>query len=190
MLPLLLVIAVGSVAIGVSAVQANASYSAGDPVGGNHAVADAAGVVCDICDIGNAIAYAAEGDYGNALLTLGAAIPVVGSLGKSLIKGFSNFAGAAKATKTGGNYLELVSDAQKIYPSKAGKLELHHITPKYLGGAANGALVPLDAAYHQMITNRFRVAYPYNYPKPNEVDLLGIMDKVYSEYPLPAGYTY
>lgn len=190
MLPLLLAIAVGSVAIGVSVAQANASYNAGDPVGGNHAVADAAGVVCDICDIGNAIAYAAEGDYGNALLTLGAAIPVVGSLGKSLIKGFSNMAGAAKAVKTGSNYLELVSDAQKIYPSKAGKLELHHITPKYLGGAANGALVPLDAAYHQMITNRFRVAYPYNYPKPNEVDLLGIMDKVYSEYPLPAGYTY
>jgi hypothetical protein len=83
---------------------------------------------------------------------------------------------------------DLVKAAQESYPKKAGLTELHHIAPKYLGGATNGALVPLDGAYHQVITNEFRSIYPYGLPTPGEARMLEIMKQVYSKYPLPLGY--
>jgi len=75
-----------------------------------------------------------------------------------------------------------------LYPKKAGLTELHHIAPKYLGGAKNGALVPLDGAYHQVITNEFRSLYQYGLPKPGQTKMFDIMKQVYSKYPLPPGY--
>lgn len=93
------------------------------------------------------------------------------------------------ATKGGVQYSDdLVKAAQKIYQNKAGKIELHHIIPKYLGGAKNGKLVPLDGAYHQQITNAFRKAWPYGQGKPNAVQLQKIIDDVYGQFPLPPGY--
>ena len=83
---------------------------------------------------------------------------------------------------------DLVKSAQKLYPNKAGKIELHHITPKYLGGAKNGPLVPLDGAYHQVITNEFRALWPYGKGVPSATELQNIMKQVYSKYPLPPGY--
>jgi len=67
----------------------------------------------------------------------------------------------------------------------AGKTQLHHITPKYLGGPANGPLIKLDAAYHQQITNAFRTEWGYGLGKPSEAKLLEIMNTVYSKFPLP-----
>lgn len=83
---------------------------------------------------------------------------------------------------------DLVKAAQKLYPNKAGKIELHHITPKYLGGAKNGPLVPLDASYHQVITNEFRALWSYGKGVPSASELQNIMKQVYSKYPLPTGY--
>ncbi|SEK63850.1 DUF6443 domain-containing protein [Parapedobacter koreensis] len=86
---------------------------------------------------------------------------------------------------------DLVKAAQKAYPELAGKTQLHHITPKYLGGAANGPLVPLDAAYHQQITNAFRQAWPYGQGVIKDPVLIKqIMDQVYKRFPLPPGYGY
>jgi hypothetical protein len=85
---------------------------------------------------------------------------------------------------------DLVKAAQKLYPKKAGKIELHHPTPQYLGGAKNQTLVPLDAAYHQVITNEFRSLWQYGKGMPNPTELQIIKNKVYSKYPLPPGYTY
>jgi RHS repeat-associated protein len=62
----------------------------------------------------------------------------------------------------------LTEDAAKLYPKLAGKTHLHHIMPKYLGGAANGPRVELDAAYHQLITNEFRRLAPYGQARPPE----------------------
>ena len=60
------------------------------------------------------------------------------------------------AAKTGLKYSDdFLKAAQQAYPKLAGKTQLHHITPKYLGGPANGPLIKLDAAYHQQITNEF-----------------------------------
>ena len=56
---------------------------------------------------------------------------------------------------------DLLKTARSLYPSKAGKIEMHHITPKYLGGGKDGLLVPLDASYHQVITNEYRALWPY-----------------------------
>lgn len=79
----------------------------------------------------------------------------------------------------------MVKAAQKLYPKKAGKIELHHPIPQYLGGAKNQTLVPLDGAYHQQITNAFRKLHPYGKPKPTEAELNIILEKVYSQFPLP-----
>ncbi|MBB1139573.1 hypothetical protein [Myroides sp. WP-1] len=95
---------------------------------------------------------------------------------------------APATTKVATTYSGLVKSAQKLYPSKAGKIELHHITPKYLGGPKNGPLVPLDAAYHQIITNEFRLLWPYGKGVPSSTQLQYIMKHVYSKYPLPPGY--
>jgi len=79
----------------------------------------------------------------------------------------------------------LLKAAQQAYPKLAGKTQLHHITPKYLGGPANGPLIKLDAAYHQQITNAFRTEWGYGLGKPSEAKLLEIMNTVYSKFPLP-----
>lgn len=87
-------------------------------------------------------------------------------------------------------YDQQVETAKKLFPQKANRIELHHITPKYLGGDPNGPLVPLDAAYHQLITNEFRSLWPYGMPLPSPLQLREIMLKVYLKYPLPLGYSY
>lgn len=97
----------------------------------------------------------------------------------------------AKATGGTVQYSDnLVKAAQQAYPKLAGKIQLHHIEPKYLGGARNGPLVPLDAAYHQMITNEFRSLWGYGNGLPSATELQNIMKQVYSKYPLPPGYRF
>jgi len=76
-------------------------------------------------------------------------------------------------------------DARQKCPNKAGKTENHHVVPKYLGGDPNGRTVPLDAAYHQVITNAFRDAWKYGQGVPSSEELADILAKVYSQYPLP-----
>lgn len=85
---------------------------------------------------------------------------------------------------------DLVKAAQKLYPNKAGKIELHHPFLKYMGGAEKQALVPLDAAYHQQITNEFFKYWPKKLPGqpkvyPTAQQAQEIMQKVYSKFPLP-----
>ena len=130
-------------------------------------------------DIGSAIISLGQGDFSGAML----------SIGGTVIPGLSQAKLLRKAAKTGLKYSdELVKSAQKLYPNKAGKIELHHITPKYLGGVKNGPLVPLDGAYHQVITNEFRAIRPYGLGPVNEAQRLQIMKDVYSKFPLPPGY--
>ena len=80
---------------------------------------------------------------------------------------------------------ELEEQAKQDYPNKANKQELHHITPKYLGGPANGETIRLNAAYHQKITNEFRRLWPYGSAKPNPEELETLLNEVYKNYPLP-----
>jgi hypothetical protein len=103
--------------------------------------------------------------------------------GYELASGYSQAAENAGAA----TYDDLVAAAQDAYPGKAGDIELHHITPKYLGGDPDGPLVPLDAAYHQQITNEFRNLWPYGGPQPSPAQLEEIMQQVYQKYPLPPG---
>jgi len=84
-----------------------------------------------------------------------------------------------------GKSQDLLAQAQDEYPNLAGKIQLHHIFPLYLGGDPNGPLVPLDAAYHQLITNAFRLAWPYGQGAPSLERALEIMQQVYSKFPLP-----
>jgi hypothetical protein len=48
--------------------------------------------------------------------------------------------------------------------------------------------VPLDAAYHQQITNEFRRLHPYGSEVPSPARVQEIMRQVYDKYPLPPGY--
>jgi RHS repeat-associated protein len=76
-----------------------------------------------------------------------------------------------------------IQNAQNQFPNKSGTQE-HHITPKYLGGDPSGPTVPLDAAYHQQITNAFRNLWPYGSGTPTPEQLQDIMDQVYNQYPI------
>jgi hypothetical protein len=102
--------------------------------------------------------------------------------------GRGDFGQSSNAAKTGGGYSDdLLRAAQKEFRGKAGKIELHHIEPKYLGGDPKGPLVPLDAAYHQQITNEFRRLAPYGQTPPSPAEVQRIMQEVYKKYPLPTG---
>ncbi len=82
----------------------------------------------------------------------------------------------------------ITADAEKLYPKLVGKLNNHHIVPKYLGGAADGATVSIPAAYHQMITNEFRRLAPYGQKvQRSAAEVERILQQVYSKYPLPLG---
>ena len=88
-------------------------------------------------------------------------------------------------SKNDPRYQELLKSAQERYPKKAGKFELHHIEPKYMGGDPNGQLIKLDASYHQMITNEFRSLYPYKRTPINMNLRIDYMNQVYRKFPLP-----
>jgi hypothetical protein len=90
----------------------------------------------------------------------------------------------------GNNYENSVKEAQQKYPNKAGKIEEHHIDPKYLGGDPKGPTVPIDAAYHQVITNEFRANWGYGQPIPTNNQLQIIKSNVYTKFPLPPGFKY
>jgi RHS repeat-associated protein len=92
---------------------------------------------------------------------------------------------AIKAGRYGDDVADLVGQAQKLYPKKAGKIENHHIDPKYLGGDPNGPTVPLDASYHQLITNEFRDLQQYGTGPVSPERLQELKDLVYEKYPIP-----
>lgn len=54
-----------------------------------------------------------------------------------------------------------------------------------MGGASNGKLIQIDAAYHQMITNEFRSKHPFGIGPLDDNVRRRIMQKVYMKYPLP-----
>jgi hypothetical protein len=64
----------------------------------------------------------------------------------------------------------------------------HHIEPLYLGGPRSGSTAPLNAAYHQLITNEFRRLAPYGSEVPSAARVQETMRQVYEKYPLPPGY--
>jgi len=148
-----------------------------------HGALDAIGTVepTPIADLLNSTIYGFEGNWTDAALTVAGVIPYAGDAGKLCKYG-------KKATKRASNSVdELVRAAQKEFPSKAGKIEQHHITPKYLGGDPKGPLAPFDAAYHQKITTEFRRLHPYGSEPPSPQRLQEIMRQVYEKYPLPPG---
>ena len=99
---------------------------------------------------------------------------------------FKTIKGARAAKRA--SFFKLEKSAKLKYPKLATQIHKHHITPKYLGGAKNGPLVPLNAAYHQMITNEFRALWDYGIDVPSATELQRIMKKVYETFPLPPGY--
>ena len=83
------------------------------------------------------------------------------------------------------NFKKLFKEAEKEYPKKAGKLEDHHVDPKYMGGPKNGITSKIPAPYHQKITNAFRDLHKYGKGKLSQDERNRIMKKVYSKLPLP-----
>jgi len=90
-----------------------------------------------------------------------------------------------ECAKLAKKYKSLLEAAKRKYPKLAERFHDHHITPKYLGGDPKGPTVRLNAAYHQEITNAFRREWPYGQGMPDAQELLRILDKVYSQFPLP-----
>ncbi len=87
-----------------------------------------------------------------------------------------------------GLYVRRVNEAREIYPNLAGQIEDHHIIPKYMGGPANGATVPLDRAYHVWLHQKL-------YAEAGEVvsrdlkahEVHEILRGFYHRFPLPPG---
>jgi hypothetical protein len=93
---------------------------------------------------------------------------------------------ARRIDKRSAWYQDAVKRAEKLYPKKAGRTELHHVVPQYLGGPIDGPMVPVNAAYHQWITNEFRTKRTYGLDdKIDAGDLQNWMKEVYNKYPLP-----
>ena len=106
--------------------------------------------------------------------------------GSILSTGGEVVATGGSSTMISSNSIEkLVLDAQRLYPKKAGKIEMHHIVPKYLGGDPKGPMVAIDAAYHQVITNAFRSIYKYGQAPPSAEVLERILKMVYGKFPIP-----
>ncbi len=82
-------------------------------------------------------------------------------------------------------YDDIVDEARTLYPKKTIRSELHHVTPKYLGGATDGPVTRIDAAYHQLMANGFALFWPYGGPKPSAEELARIMAEVYGKPPPP-----
>ena len=94
----------------------------------------------------------------------------------------------SQTQSTTGRYEDLVNEAQKKYPQKADRIEYHHVHPKYLVGHDDGMIVPIDAAYHQMITNEFRIKWGYGKGAAPAWLSEKIMHEVYDKYPIPNNY--
>jgi hypothetical protein len=99
--------------------------------------------------------------------------------GQWLVHNSCSFFGSAKKVA------QLTKRAQELYPKKAGRTELHHIIPKYLGGDPKGTLIALNGSYHQLITNAFRDEWGYRQGRPTAERLQQILRTVYKKYPLP-----
>lgn len=82
-------------------------------------------------------------------------------------------------------YWRLKAEAERLYPSKVGQYEEHHVWPRYMGGPEDGPRYRVPAPYHQLITNAFRRQWNYGKGTPREEVAKEIMMKVYSEYPIP-----
>jgi hypothetical protein len=82
-------------------------------------------------------------------------------------------------------YNDRLPDAQRDFPNKVGKIEVHHIWPKCIGGDPDGETVAIDAAYHQEITNAFRALYPFGSGPASPEQAAEIMGEVYGQWPLP-----
>jgi len=80
--------------------------------------------------------------------------------------------------------LKLLAKAKSAYPKLANITQLHHVIPKYLGGAANGRVVALNAAYHQLITNQFRSLWAYGQARPSARQLAEMVAAVYKKIPI------
>lgn len=92
---------------------------------------------------------------------------------------------ASAATAGAPTYDKLLRQAQEAYPKQAGKLEAHHIIPKYLGGDPKGPTVVIDAAYHEVLTQLIRERFPYGQGPFDPKLVQKVLDEVYSIWPLP-----
>jgi hypothetical protein len=82
-------------------------------------------------------------------------------------------------------YRRHVEEANRLYPDKVGRYEEHHFVPQYLGGRRDGKTYKVPAPYHQLLTKEFRRLHPYGKEPPKPHELIEIMIKVYSKYPIP-----
>lgn len=82
-------------------------------------------------------------------------------------------------------YFQRLAEAQATYPNSSG-YENHHVIPRYLGGTSQGTTCRLPTAYHKAITQEFRREWPYGQERqPTSHELMGILIRVYSKYPIP-----
>lgn len=81
-------------------------------------------------------------------------------------------------------YWRRLQEAKERYPNSEG-YENHHVVPTYLVGTPDGTTYRLPTAYHKAITQEFRQEWRYGQGKPDPRQLMDILTRVYSRYPIP-----
>lgn len=124
---------------------------------------------------------------GQVIATQGALLTNSGILVARNLERFSRaYIATIDATQRSTRLLvDLYDEGALRYPNLVGRFELHHIIPRYLGGLQNGLLVQLDASYHRMITTASQQAYAYRQEEPALEELIAIVQRVYTTYPIP-----
>jgi len=77
-----------------------------------------------------------------------------------------------------------LAEAKVLYPHSEG-YQNHHAVPLYLGGSRQGTTYRLPTAYHKAITQAFRLEWAYGRNRPSSEELMVLMTRVYSKYPIP-----
>ncbi len=168
-----------------------------DPLG-THPVAAAAGA-CAVVGLAGGVTNVilagrkanlgtfAQGAIGGCALGAGAVIVATVALAYGVTGAASAGAGRVVWVMAGGPAVQqLIIVARQQYPRLASlPQQWHHVVPHYLGGSLGGLQVRIDPAYHQLITNAFRAAWPYGQQRPTPTQLQQILWDVYTRFPLP-----
>jgi RHS repeat-associated protein len=98
-------------------------------------------------------------------------------------------------------YQQLYAEAQALYPRIQNVTQMHHVVPQYIVRQLQAAgvnvptyisewVVPLNARYHQLITNAIRAEYSFGASRvfsrhPATLnELIRVLQEIYSRYPI------
>jgi hypothetical protein len=121
---------------------------------------------------------------GTAIGVVGGAIagPVGRKVGSKVARKVAGKAYGEATRKLGKKARRIAKAAEEAYPKKAGKVERHHMRPRYLRGSKHGTTRDLPDPLHQVATNRIREQFPYGRSgRPSGKEIEETLEDIYEE---------